>query len=157
MEIKMSNKVAIILGSENDKKFIEDSYKYFTFFSIEIETHVISAHRNPDDVAHFAKNARDNGYNVLIGGAGMAAHLAGALKANSTLPVIGVPFPGGVSDGMDALLATVQMPKGVPVATMSVGKHGVINAAILCAEILSLNDDSLVEKLTLFKKNGATV
>lgn len=153
----MSNKVAIILGSANDKKYVEDSYKYFNFFSIEVETHVISAHRNPDEVADFAKSARDKGYKVLIGGAGMAAHLSGALKANSTLPVIGVPFPGGVSDGMDALLATVQMPKGVPVATMSVGKHGVINAAILSAEILSLNDTSLVDKLSEFKKNGATV
>ena len=153
----MSNKVAIILGSENDKKYIEDSYKYFDFFSIEVETHVISAHRNPDEVADFAKNARDRGYKILIGGAGMAAHLSGALKANSTLPVIGVPFPGGISDGMDALLATVQMPKGVPVATMSVGKHGVINAAILSAEILSLTDSSLIDKLSVFKKNGATV
>ncbi len=153
----MSNKVAIILGSANDKKYVEDSYKYFDFFSIEVETHVISAHRNPDEVADFAKSAREKGYKILIGGAGMAAHLSGALKANSTLPVIGVPFPGGVSDGMDALLATVQMPKGVPVATMSVGKHGVINAAILSAEILSLNDNSLVDKLSEFKKNGATV
>ena len=153
----MSNKVAIILGSANDKKYVEDSYKYFNFFSIEVETHVISAHRNPDEVADFAKSAREKGYKILIGGAGMAAHLSGALKANSTLPVIGVPFPGGVSDGMDALLATVQMPKGVPVATMSVGKHGVINAAILSAEILSLNDDLLVDKLSEFKKNGATV
>tara|TARA_Y100001970_G_scaffold5943_1_gene6691 strand:+ start:2705 stop:3178 length:474 start_codon:yes stop_codon:yes gene_type:complete len=157
MEVKMSNKVAIILGSANDKKYVEDSYKYFDFFSIEVETHVISAHRNPDEVADFAKSAREKGYKILIGGAGMAAHLSGALKANSTLPVIGVPFPGGVSDGMDALLATVQMPKGVPVATMSVGKHGVINAAILSAEILSLNDNSLVDKLSEFKKNGATV
>jgi len=153
----MSNKVAIILGSKNDKKYVEDSYKYFDFFSIKVETHVISAHRNPDEVSDFAKNARDKGYKILIGGAGMAAHLSGALKANSTLPVIGVPFPGGISDGMDALLATVQMPKGVPVATMSVGKHGVINAAILSAEILSLNDSSLIDKLSEFKKNGATV
>ena len=157
MEVKMSNKVAIILGSKNDKKYVEDSYKYFDFFSIKVETHVISAHRNPDEVSDFAKNARDKGYKILIGGAGMAAHLSGALKANSTLPVIGVPFPGGISDGMDALLATVQMPKGVPVATMSVGKHGVINAAILSAEILSLNDSSLIDKLSEFKKNGATV
>ncbi len=153
----MMNKVAIILGSENDKKYVEDSYKYFEYFGIDVETHVISAHRNPDQVAEFAKSARDNDYKVLIGGAGMAAHLSGALKANSTLPVIGVPFPGGISDGMDALLATVQMPKGVPVATMSVGKHGVINAAILCAEILSLNDADLVNKLTRFKNNGASV
>ena len=87
----------------------------------------------------------------------MAAHLAGAIKANSTLPVIGIPLPGGMMDGLDSVLATLQMPKGVPVATMSVGKSGAINAAILCAEILSLNDESLVEKLTEFKNNGATI
>ena len=153
----MSNKVAIILGSENDKKYVEDSYKYFDYFKIKVETHVISAHRNPDQVADFAKNAYKNEYAILIGGAGMAAHLAGALKANSTLPVIGVPFPGGVSDGMDSLLSTVQMPKGVPVATMSVGKHGMINAAILSAEILSLNNKELVDKLITFKKMGAKI
>ena len=94
-------------------------------------------------------------YSILIGSAGMAAHLAGALKAHSILPVIGVPLPGGISDGMDALLATVQMPKGVPVATMSVGKHGMINAAILCAEILALNNSSLSDKLLEFKTMGA--
>ena len=153
----MNSKVAIILGSENDKKYVEDSYKYFEYFSVNVETHVISAHRNPSEVTNFARNARKNGYKILIGGAGMAAHLAGALKANSILPVIGVPFPGGVNDGMDALLSTVQMPKGVPVATMSVGKHGMVNAAILSAEILALNNDDLVEKLIEFKKIGARI
>tara|TARA_B110000014_G_scaffold251808_1_gene229427 strand:+ start:340 stop:801 length:462 start_codon:yes stop_codon:yes gene_type:complete len=153
----MNGKVAIILGSENDKKYVEDSYKYFEYFSVNVETHVISAHRNPSEVTNFARNARKNGYKILIGGAGMAAHLAGALKANSILPVIGVPFPGGVNDGMDALLSTVQMPKGVPVATMSVGKHGMVNAAILSAEILALNNDDLVEKLIEFKKIGARI
>ena len=127
----MDNKVAILLGSKNDMKFVEASYKYFDFFNIKVETHIMSAHRNPDNVAKFAKEARKNGYSILIGAAGMAAHLAGALKANSILPVIGVPLPGGVSDGMDSLLSTVQMPKGVPVATMSIGKSGFINAAIL--------------------------
>ena len=153
----MDDKVAIILGSKNDKKYVEDSYKYFEYFSITVETHVISAHRNPAEVTNFARNARKDGYKILIGGAGMAAHLAGTLKANSILPVIGVPFPGGVDGGMDALLSTVQMPKGVPVATMSIGKHGMINAAILSAEILSLNNNSLVEKLIEFKKIGARI
>ena len=153
----MNDKVAIILGSENDKKYVEDSYKYFEYFSITVETHVISAHRNPAEVTNFARNARKDGYKILIGGAGMAAHLSGALKANSILPVIGVPFPGGVNDGMDALLSTVQMPKGVPVATMSIGKHGMINAAILSAEILALNNDNIVEKLIEFKKIGARI
>ena len=117
----------------------------------------MSAHRNPDSVAEFSKNARDNGYSLLIGSAGMAAHLAGAIKANSTLPVIGIPLAGGMMDGFDSLMATVQMPKGVPVATMAVGKAGAINSAILTAEILSLNDDMIVSKLSEFKLNGASI
>ena len=117
----------------------------------------MSAHRNPDKVAEFSKNARNNGYSILVGAAGMAAHLAGAIKANSTLPVIGIPLPGGMMDGLDSVLATMQMPKGVPVATMSVGKSGAINSAILCAEILSLNDDDLVDRLSKFKENGASI
>jgi len=151
----MNNKVAILLGSENDMKYVEGSYKYFDFFDINVETHVISAHRNPDQVAEFTKAAPEKGYSILIGSAGMAAHLAGALKAHSILPVIGVPLPGGISDGMDSLLSTVQMPKGVPVATMSVGKSGMINAAILCAEIFALNNSKTVDKLKDFKSKGA--
>ena len=151
----MDNKIAIILGSENDKKYIEDSFEYFNYFSLKFEVHVISAHRNPNEVALFASGAHNNGYKILIGSAGMAAHLAGALKAHSILPVIGVPLPGGIEDGMDALLSTVQMPKGVPVATMSVGKHGMINAAILSAEILALNNSEISEKLIQFKKIGS--
>ena len=151
----MDNKIAIILGSENDKKYIEGSFKYFDYFGLEPEVHVISAHRNPSEVGVFASEAHKNGYSILIGSAGMAAHLAGALKAHSILPVIGVPLPGGISDGMDSLLATVQMPKGVPVATMSVGKHGMINAAILSAEILALNNPEISNKLVEFKKIGA--
>ena len=151
----MNNKVAILLGSENDMKYVEGSYKYFDFFNITVETHVISAHRNPNEVAEFTNNAPKNGYSILIGAAGMAAHLAGALKAHSILPVIGVPLPGGISDGMDSLLSTVQMPKGVPVATMSVGKSGMINTAILCAEIFALNNSETINKLKEFKSKGA--
>ena len=151
----MNKKVAILLGSKNDLKYVESSEQYFKFFEIDFEVHVLSAHRTPGKVAEFATNARDNDYSILIGSAGMAAHLAGALKAHSTLPVIGVPLPGGILDGLDSLLATLQMPKGVPVATMTVGKAGFINAAILCAEIFSLGDDSLIEKLSEFKNNGA--
>ncbi|MED5475085.1 MAG: 5-(carboxyamino)imidazole ribonucleotide mutase [Candidatus Neomarinimicrobiota bacterium] len=147
-------KVAILIGSISDKDVVMAAKPYFEYFGIEWELHVSSAHRNPDDVAKFAKNARQNGYGCLIGGAGMAAHLAGALKANSSLPVIGVPMPGGISSGLDALLSTAQMPKGVPVATVAVGKAGAINAAILCAEIFSLTNDELVDKLDFFKKNG---
>ena len=151
----MNGKVAFLLGSESDKETVEVSRKYFDYFDIELDLRVMSAHRNPDDVSKFAISARDNGYHVLIGAAGMAAHLAGALKAHSTLPVIGVPLAGGIEDGLDALLSTVQMPKGVPVATMAVGKAGAINAAILTAEILSLNNTKLSEKLTEFKRIGS--
>ena len=151
----MNNKVAILLGSKTDQPLIEPSLAYYKHFDISVEIHIMSAHRNPKDVSKFASEARDNGYSILIGSAGMAAHLAGALKAHSTLPVIGIPLPGGILDGLDSLLATLQMPKGVPVATMTVGKAGFINAAILCAEIFSLGDDSITDKLSEFKSNGA--
>lgn len=147
-------KVAILIGSVTDKDIVMAAEPYFEHFGIEWELHVLSAHRNPDEVGEFAKNARKNGYGCLVGGAGMAAHLAGALKAHSSLPVIGIPMPGGVSGGMDALLSTAQMPKGVPVATVAVGKAGAINAAILCAEMFSLTNDGLAEKLDAFKANG---
>ena len=150
----MNGKVALLIGSESDKETVEPSRKYFDYFDIELDLRVMSAHRNPNDVSKFASSARDNGYHVLIGAAGMAAHLAGALKAHSTLPVIGIPLGGGIEDGLDALLSTVQMPKGVPVATMSVGKAGAINAAILSAEILSLNNTILSDKLKEIKNIG---
>ena len=153
----MKNKVAILLGSSSDEKYIEPSLKYYEYFGIDVEVHVKSAHRNPDKVSDFAINARKNGYKILIGGAGMAAHLAGALKAHTTLPVIGLPLPGGVLDGMDSLLSTVQMPKGVPVATVTIGKAGAINAAVLCAEILSLSDEEIIPKLTEFKNIGCVL
>ena len=151
----MEGKVAILIGSESDRQTMEASQEYFKYFGIDIELLVMSAHRNPDDVADFAKSARNKGYHVLIGAAGMAAHLAGALKANTTLPVIGVPLAGGMQDGLDSLLSTVQMPKGVPVATVAVGKAGAINAAILSAEIISLFNAEVAGKLLEFKKNGA--
>ena len=124
-----------------------------TTFAIEIK--VLSAHRDPESVHDFSLNARSNGYKIIIGAAGMAAHLAGAIKANTTLPVIGVPLEGGILTGLDSLLSTLQMPKGVPVATMTVGKSGAINAAILSAEILALSDESIGKKLIEFKENGA--
>ena len=150
----MKNKVAILLGSKTDLPLIEPSMPYYEHFGIEAEVHVMSAHRNPKDVAKFASEARDNGYSILVGSAGMSAHLAGALKAHSTLPVVGIPLPGGMMDGLDSLLSTVNMPKGVPVATVSMGKAGAINAAVLCAEIFSLNDANLITKLAEFKDNG---
>ena len=150
----MYGKVAVLIGSESDRETMESARLYFDYFQIEMDLRVMSAHRNPEEVSKFATSARSNGYHILIGAAGMAAHLAGALKAHSTLPVIGVPLRGGVEDGMDALLSTVQMPKGVPVATMAIGKAGAINAAILTAEILSLNNQTLSEKLQDFKNAG---
>ena len=151
----MNGKVGVLIGSETDRDIMLSAQKYYDYFDIEMNLMVMSAHRNPEEVSTFAKNARNNGYHVLIGAAGMAAHLAGALKAYSTLPVIGVPLKGGLEDGMDALLSTVQMPKGVPVATMTIGKAGAINAAILTAEILSLNNPTLSEKLQEFKNAGS--
>jgi len=150
----MNNKVAILLGSKTDLPLIEPSMQYYEHFGINAEIHVMSAHRNPKDVGKFASEARDNGYSILVGSAGMSAHLAGALKAHSTLPVIGIPLPGGMMDGLDSLMSTVNMPKGVPVATVSMGKAGAINAAVLCAEIFSLIDDEMVKRLTDFKNNG---
>ena len=150
----MENKVAILLGSKTDKPLIEPSLPYYEYFGINVEIHIMSAHRNPKNVGKFASEARDHGYSILVGSAGMAAHLAGALKAHSTLPVIGIPLEGGIADGLDSLLSTVQMPKGVPVATMSVGKAGSINAAIFSAEIISLQNSSVADKLKEFKESG---
>lgn len=148
-------KIAILLGSANDKPFVEAAEDYFKYFDLEYEVHISSAHRDPEKVAAFCKTARENNYGIIIAAAGMAAHLAGAVAAHSTLPVLGVPLPGGVMDGMDALLSTVQMPAGVPVATFAVGKAGMRNAAVFAAEILSLSDEKLVQKLADFKKQGS--
>ena len=151
----MNTKIAIILGSETDIPTMEAANKYYEYFDLEYEMFIISAHRNPKEVHEFASSARKNGFGILVGAAGMAAHLAGALKSISTLPVIGVPLYGGIDSGMDSLLSTVQMPKGVPVATMSIGQSGAINAAILSAEILSLFDKKLQDKLDKFKSQGS--
>lgn len=148
-------KVAILMGSETDRPFMESALPYLDHFRVPYEVHVMSAHRQPEDVARFASAAAADGIGVLIAGAGMAAHLAGALKAHTILPVIGVPLPGGVADGLDALLATVQMPGGVPVATVSVGQVGAVNAAVLAAEILALEDVALQDRLQRFKARGA--
>ena len=151
----MNGKIAVLIGSESDRDIMESANKYYDYFDLEMNLMVMSAHRNPEDVSKFALNARNNGYQILVGAAGMAAHLAGALKAHSTLPVIGVPLPGGISTGIDALLSTVQMPKGVPVATMAIGKPGAINAAIFAAEILSLQNEIIKIKLEEFKASGS--
>ena len=150
-------KVALLMGSETDRPLMEAALPYLDYFGLPYQVQVLSAHRSPEQVAQFAASAEEQGYGVLIAGAGMAAHLAGALKAHSILPVIGVPLPGGLADGLDALLATVQMPKGVPVATVSVGKAGAINAAVLAAEILALGDAELRERLKAYKARGSVL
>jgi len=149
------SEIALILGSKSDLKYWEDAKKYLDYFGLSADVQVLSAHRTPEEVADFARSARKNGYKVLIAGAGMAAHLAGALAAHSDLPILGVPLPGGMIDGLDALLSTVQMPTGVPVATFAVGLAGMRNACIFATQILSLNDPSLTEKLRTFKQSGA--
>ena len=141
----MSKKVAVIMGSDSDWPVVKAACAQLEQFGIPFEAHILSAHRTPAAAAKFAKNARANGFGVLICAAGMAAHLAGAFAGNSTLPVIGIPMKGGAVDGLDALLATVQMPSGIPVATVAI--NGAKNAAVLAAQMLSIHDDELAAKL----------
>lgn len=147
-------KVAIIMGSTSDKERIAPCKVYLDHFGIHADEFVLSAHRTPDKTAEFAKTAAGKGYQILIGAAGMAAHLAGALAAHSHLPVIGVPLPGSHLNGVEALYSTVQMPKGVPVATVAIGSAGAANAAVLAAQILALNDDEIRHKVVAFKERG---
>jgi 5-(carboxyamino)imidazole ribonucleotide mutase len=146
-------KVAILMGSPRDGDKMAGASEMLERFGVPHEVHVMSAHRTPHQVAELASNARDNGFGVIICGAGMAAHLAGAVSAHTTLPVIGVPLSGGVSGGMDALLSTVQMPRGIPVATVAV--DGSANAAVLAVEMLSISNSDLVERLKTFRDEGA--
>src|SRR5947199_9554108 len=137
------------MGSPNDREKMAPASKTLDEFGVDATEHVLSAHRTPDRVAAFARGARDEGYVAIICGAGMAAHLAGAVAANTTLPVVGVPLSGGALDGVDALYATVQMPRGVPVATVAV--DGALNAALLGVEILAVSDDKLARKLEEYR------
>ena len=138
-------KVAVIMGSDSDWPVVKGACQQLAAFGIPYEAHILSAHRTPAEAAEFAKNARANGFGVLICAAGMAAHLAGAFAGNSTLPVIGIPMKGGAVDGLDALLATVQMPSGIPVATVAIG--GAVNAALLAMQMLAISDEELAKKL----------
>ena len=138
-------KVGIIMGSDSDLPIIQKATDTLKALDIPFEVHIYSAHRTPEQARDFAANARANGFGVLIAAAGMAAHLAGAIAANTTLPVIGIPCKSSVLDGMDALLSTVMMPSGIPVATVAV--NGGVNAALLAAEILAVSDDALAAKL----------
>ena len=141
----MKKSVALIMGSDSDLPIVKKAAKKLQEFAVPYEAHVFSAHRTPDEACSFARNAIQNGFGVIISFAGKAAHLGGVLAANTTLPVIGVPVKSSALDGLDALLATVQMPSGVPVATVAI--DGAENAAILAVQILALSDNELAEKL----------
>ncbi|MBQ7541236.1 MAG: 5-(carboxyamino)imidazole ribonucleotide mutase [Clostridia bacterium] len=138
-------RVGIIMGSDSDLPIVQKTVETLQSFGVPFEVHVYSAHRTPDEAKAFAASARENGFGVLIAAAGMAAHLAGAVAANTTLPVIGIPCKSGNLDGIDALLSTVQMPSGIPVATVAIG--GGVNAALLSIQILSVEDAGLAQKL----------
>ena len=153
MVSEKTSPVAIVMGSDSDMKVMKSCIEQLGDFGIEPVVRIISAHRTPEIAADFAENAAENGIKVIIAAAGMAAHLAGAMAAKVTLPVIGVPLDsGGGLGGMDALLSTVQMPPGVPVATVAIGKAGAKNAAIFAVQILALADASFSEKLATFKQ-----
>ncbi len=138
-------KIAVIMGSDSDLPVVEKAINTLKEFGVPYEAHVYSAHRTPDQAAAFAMSARENGFGAIIAAAGMAAHLAGAIAARTTLPVVGIPVKGGAVDGMDALLATVQMPSGMPVATVAL--NGAVNAALLCIQMLAIEDAELAAKL----------
>lgn len=138
-------KVGIVMGSDSDLPVIEKAVKVLRELEVPFEVHIYSAHRTPEEARAFSLSAREAGFGVLIAAAGMAAHLAGALAANTTLPVIGIPCRGPALDGMDALLSTVQMPSGIPVATVGIGNGA--NAALLACEILAVSDEDLALRL----------
>ena len=145
-------KVAIIMGSDSDLPVVEKAITTLKDFGVPYEVHVYSAHRTPEEAKDFSINARQNGFGAIIAAAGKAAHLAGAIAANTTLPVIGIPVKSSTLDGLDALLSTVQMPSGIPVATVAI--DGAANAALLCIEILSVCDDTLADKLAKFRADA---
>jgi 5-(carboxyamino)imidazole ribonucleotide mutase len=146
-------KVAVLMGSANDRPKMAPALETLAEFGVEGEEHVLSAHRAPAKVAEFARGAREAGFGAVICGAGMAAHLAGAVAANTTLPVIGVPLSGSALNGVDALYATVQMPRGIPVATVAV--DNATNAALLAVEILAVSDPSLAARLAGYRDGWA--
>jgi 5-(carboxyamino)imidazole ribonucleotide mutase len=147
-------KALIIIGSDSDKPVMQETRQYLDHFGIPNELEVASAHRTPDRVRQIATQARENGYGIIIAAAGMAAALPGVVAAYTSLPVLGVPLEGGLPGGLDALYATVQMPAGVPVGTLAVGKAGARNAAILTARIFALSDKEVASRLEAFKQNG---
>ncbi len=156
-------KVAVIMGSDSDLPVVSKACDTLRQFGVPCEMHIYSAHRTPEEAKAFSESARENGFGVIIAAAGMAAHLAGAIAANTTLPVIGIPMKSKYLDGIDALLSTVQMPSGIPVATVAI--DGAVNAALLAIEILAVTDEGLALKLrekrdndtkTVLEKNKKT-
>jgi 5-(carboxyamino)imidazole ribonucleotide mutase len=146
-------KVGIVMGSDSDLPIVQKAIDTLKSLEIPYEVHIYSAHRTPVEARDFAVNARSNGFGAIIAAAGMAAHLAGAIAANTTLPVVGIPCKGGAMDGLDALLSTVQMPTGIPVATVAL--NGGANAALLCAQMLAIEDADLAKKLDAKRQKDA--
>ncbi|MBR2951868.1 MAG: 5-(carboxyamino)imidazole ribonucleotide mutase [Clostridia bacterium] len=146
-------KVGIVMGSDSDLPVVEKAINTLKEYGVPFEVHVYSAHRTPEEAREFARNARKNGFGALIAAAGMAAHLAGAIAANTTLPVVGIPVKSANFDGLDALLSTVQMPTGIPVATVAV--DGAANAALLCVQMLAIEDEDLACRLDAARAAGA--
>ncbi|MBR2617149.1 MAG: 5-(carboxyamino)imidazole ribonucleotide mutase [Clostridia bacterium] len=148
-------KVGIVMGSDSDLPVVKKAVDALKELAIPYEVHIYSAHRTPDEAGEFAANARNNGFGAIICAAGMAAHLAGAIAARTTLPVIGIPCKSTNLDGLDALLSTVQMPKGIPVATVAI--DGAYNAALIAAEIFAVTDEALAQKLDQMRADGAAL
>lgn len=146
-------KVGIVMGSDSDLPIVQKAIDTLKSLEIPYEVHIYSAHRTPVEARDFAVNARSNGFGAIIAAAGMAAHLAGAIAANTTLPVVGIPCKGGAMDGLDALLSTVQMPTGIPVATVAL--NGGANAALFCAQMLAIEDANLAKKLDTKRQKDA--
>lgn len=145
-------KIGIIMGSDSDLPKVEKAIAVLEEYEVPFEVHVFSAHRTPDEAAQFASRARENGFGAIIAAAGMAAHLAGAIAARTTLPVVGIPIKCNTLDGVDALYSTVQMPTGLPVATVAI--DGAANAALLCVQILAVTDAALAAKLDAAREAG---
>ncbi len=146
-------KIAIIMGSDSDLPVLEGAIKTLAQFGVPAEVRVLSAHRTPLEAAQFAREARENGFGAIIAAAGKAAHLAGAMAAGTTLPVIGIPVKSSTLDGLDALLSTVQMPSGMPVATVAI--DGAVNAALLAVQILAVSDPALAQKLDAYRQEAS--
>ena len=155
MRHRGEGRVAVLMGSSSDEAVMEACVKYLEKFQIPVEVHVISAHRNPERLEEFIRKAEKEGVRIIIAGAGMAAHLPGVLASKTVLPVIGVPIDSSPIRGQDALYSIVQMPSGVPVAAMAIGKAGAANAAVLAAQILALENPALKKKLGEFRSRGS--